>query len=101
MPAARLFSAPLLAQDGSRRRAAPRVHRTIRETVRSVLGPAATVRLLGSRADDSAGGGGICLLVNSDTGIEQPALMAARIFALLQLALADQRFDVLIAAPNV
>ena len=74
---------------------------TIRENVRSVLGPAATVRLFGSRADDSARGGDIDLLVESDTGIEQPTLVAARIGALLQLALGDQRIDVLIAAPNI
>lgn len=74
---------------------------TIRETVRSVLGPTATVRLFGSRADDSARGGDIDLLVESDTVVEQPALVAARIGALLQMALGDQRIDVLIAAPNV
>lgn len=74
---------------------------TIRETVRSVLGPSATVRLFGSRADDNGRGGDIDLLVESDSIIEQPALVAARIGALLQLALGDQRIDVLIAAPNV
>lgn len=63
--------------------------------------PAATDRLFGSRADDGARGGDINLLVKSDTGIELPALMAARIGALLQLALADQPCDVLIAGPNV
>lgn len=74
---------------------------TIRETVRSVLGPSATVRLFGSRVDDNGRGGDIDLLVESDSIIEQPALVAARIGALLQLALGDQRIDVLIAAPNV
>ena len=74
---------------------------TIRETVRSVLGPSATVRLFGSRADNNARGGDIDLLVESDKVIEQPTLVAARIGALLQMALGDQRIDVLIAAPNV
>lgn len=74
---------------------------TIRETVQSVLGPDARVRLFGSRTDDSARGGDIDLLIESDTVVEQPVLMAARIGALLQLALGDQRIDVLIAAPNV
>lgn len=74
---------------------------TIRETVRSVLGPAVTVRLFGSRADDAARGGDIDLLVESATVVEQPVLVAARIGALLQMALGDQRIDVLIAAPNV
>ena len=74
---------------------------TIRGTVQSVLGPDARVRLFGSRTDDSARGGDIDLLVESDAVIEQPVLVAARIGALLQLALGDQRIDVLISAPNV
>ena len=74
---------------------------TIRDTVRSVLGPAARVRLFGSRTNDSARGGDIDLLVELDTAIEQPALVAARIGALLQLALGDQRIDVVISAPNL
>jgi predicted nucleotidyltransferase len=74
---------------------------TIRETVRSVLGPAATVCLFGSRVDDTARGGDLDLLVKPLTLIEQPALVAARIGALLQRALGDQRIDVVIAAPNV
>lgn len=74
---------------------------TIRDTVRSVLGPGATVRLFGSRTNDSARGGDIDLLVESDQVVEQPALVAARIGALLQLALGDQRIDVVIAAPNL
>lgn len=74
---------------------------TIRDTVRSVLGPGATVRLFGSRTNDSARGGDIDLLVESDQVVEQPALVAARIGALLQLELGDQRIDVVIAAPNL
>ena len=74
---------------------------TIRQTVHSVLGPDAKVCLFGSRTDDSAKGGDIDLLVESDTAVEQPVLVAARIGALLQRALGDQRIDVLIAAPNV
>lgn len=66
-----------------------------------MLGPSATVRLFGSRADDSARGGDIDLLVESATVIDHPTLVAARIGALLQMALGDQRIDVLIAAPNV
>lgn len=74
---------------------------TIRQTVQSGLGPDARVRLFGSRTNDSAKGGDIDLRVESDTVIEQPVLVAARIGALLQLALGDQRIDVLISAPNV
>jgi len=74
---------------------------TIRDTVRSVVGPDATVRLFGSRTDDDARGGDIDLLVESNQVIAQPALVSARIGACLQLALGDQRIDVVIAAPNI
>ena len=74
---------------------------TIRDTVRSVVGPDATVRLFGSRTDDDALGGDIDLLVESNQVIAQPALVGARIGACLQLALGDQRIDVVIAAPNI
>ena len=66
-----------------------------------MLGPAATVRLFGSRVDDAARGGDIDLLLESNTLIEQPAGVAAPIGALLQRALGDQCIDVVIAAPNV
>ena len=59
------------------------------------------LRLFGSRTNDSAKGGDIDLLVESDQVVEQPALVAARIGALLQLELGDQRIDVVIAAPNL
>lgn len=74
---------------------------TIRDTVRSVIGLDATVRLFGSRTDDSARGGDIDLLVESELAIDQPALVGARLGARLQQALGDQRIDVVIAAPNV
>ncbi len=79
----------------------PLAGRTIHDTVRSVLGLHARVRLFDSRTNDSARGGDIDLLVESDVIVEQPALVAARIGALLQLALGDQRIAVVIAAPNL
>ena len=82
-------------------RLSPFARSTIRDTVRSVIGPDATVRLFGSRTDDEARGGDIDLLVESTQVIAQPALVSARLGACLQLALGDQRIDVVIAAPNL
>ena len=69
------------------------------ETVQSVLGPNARVRLFGSGTHDSAKADDIDLLVESNTVIEQPAPVAARMGALLQWAAGNQRIDGLIAAP--
>ena len=69
------------------------------ETVQSVLGPNARVRLFGSGTNDSAKADDIDLLVESNTVIEQPAPVAARMGALLQWAAGNQRIDGLIAAP--
>ena len=66
-----------------------------------MLGPDATVRLFGSRTEDDARGRDIDLLVESNQVIAQPALVSARLGACLQLALGDQRIDVVIAAPKV
>ena len=82
-------------------RLSPSARSIFRDTVRSVIGLDATVRLFGSRTNDDAKGGDIDLLVESDRAIDQPALVGACIGARLQLALGDQRIDVVIAAPNV
>ena len=57
--------------------------------------------MFGLRTDNSARGGDIDLLVESELVIDQPALVGARLGARLQQALGDQRIDVVIAAPNV
>ena len=82
-------------------RLSPSARSIFRDTVRSVIGLDATVRLFGSRTEDDAKGGDIDLLVESDRAIDQPALVGACIGARLQQALGDQRIDVVIAAPNV
>ena len=65
------------------------------------MGPDARVRLFGSRTDDSARGGDIDLLVETDRPIDRPVVVSARIGADLQRALGDRRIDVLLLAPNV
>ena len=74
---------------------------TILQTVSAVAGPQARVFLFGSRTDDGAKGGDIDLLVDVPQPVESPVRLGARIGAQLQLALGDQRIDVLVVAPNV
>ncbi len=73
----------------------------IRDTVRSVAGPSATVLLFGSRVNDAARGGDIDLLVELSTPVDSSARLSARIGARLQQVLGDRRIDVLVAAPNL
>jgi predicted nucleotidyltransferase len=74
---------------------------TIRDTVRSLAGADARVRLFGSRIDDRARGGDIDLLVELDHPVESATLLGVRIEARLQQALGDRRIDVVLAAPNM
>lgn len=62
-----------------------------------MFGPAAQVRLFGSRATDSSKGGDIDLMVSCPAPIERPALLAAH----LQLSLGEQHIDVVLEAPNL
>lgn len=73
----------------------------IRDTVSTVAGASATVRLFGSRVDDSARGGDIDLLVELEAPVDSAVRLSARIGARLQQVLGDRRIDVLIAAPNL
>lgn len=74
---------------------------TIRSLTAEVFGPAAQVRLFGSRATDSSKGGDIDLMVSCPAPIERPALLAARLAARLQLSLGDQHIDIVLEAPNL
>jgi uncharacterized protein len=74
---------------------------TIKAQTAAMFGRGASVRLFGSRVDDSARGGDIDLLVSTSEPVDRPALLAANLAARLQLALGDQRIDVLVEAPNL
>jgi predicted nucleotidyltransferase len=82
-------------------RLSPDQIRTITKAVAHVAGAQASVRLFGSRVDDSARGGDIDLLVESPVPVERPAVLAASIAARLERALGGRRIDVLISAPNL
>jgi predicted nucleotidyltransferase len=73
----------------------------IRQVVLEQAGAAATVRLFGSRLDDTAKGGDVDLLVEIPSPATAPALMAARIAGRISRALDGRKVDVVLAAPNL
>ena len=73
---------------------------TIRQVVAEQLGSGARVLLFGSRVDDAARGGDIDLLVETKRELANRSAEASRLAAKLQLALGDQRIDVLIIDPT-
>ena len=73
----------------------------IRAIVSNSLGPAARVRLFGSRLDDSAKGGDVDLLVELDVPVEAPATLAAKLSVQFMRALGGRKVDVLVTAPNL
>ncbi|MEX2489194.1 MAG: nucleotidyltransferase domain-containing protein [Pseudomonadales bacterium] len=74
--------------------------RTIRHTVQETLGSGVEVRLFGSRVDDGKRGGDIDLYLAADRPIENKAIIASRIAAKLQIALGDQKIDVVLVDPQ-
>jgi predicted nucleotidyltransferase len=73
----------------------------IRRIAREEAGDDSSVRLFGSRLDDTARGGDIDLLVESTHPIEHPALFGAHLAGRLMRALGGRHVDVLLAAPNL
>ena len=73
---------------------------TIRNTVHELFGNHATVLLFGSRADDSAKGGDIDLLIHCDHPIEGARSKSLQLIARLQMRLGDQPIDALIIDPT-
>lgn len=73
--------------------------RIIRKRIRTALGTGARGYLFGSRLNDDARGGDIDLYIEVDTHLDNRAATASRLAAELQLALGDQRIDVLLVDP--
>ena len=73
----------------------------IKECVADVFGTDATVRLFGSRVDDTARGGDIDLLVEAKKVVQERERKALQLVAKLQLKLGDQPIDVLVLDPEV
>ncbi|MDP1610069.1 MAG: nucleotidyltransferase domain-containing protein [Sulfuritalea sp.] len=73
----------------------------IRNIVREEGGADVSIRLFGSRLDDSARGGDIDLLLQTSRPVQDPALLSARVSARLMRALGGRRVDVVLSAPNL
>ncbi|MDN5849200.1 MAG: nucleotidyltransferase domain-containing protein [Nitrococcus sp.] len=74
--------------------------RVIRAKVHAAFGASTRVYLFGSRLDDAARGGDVDLYVEVFHLVQNRAAAASRLTAELQLALGDQRIDVLVSDPN-
>lgn len=74
---------------------------SIRQFALQVGGPRASVRLFGSRLDDTARGGDVDLLLDIPTPVAQPALMAATLAAKVSRFMHGRKVDVVIHAPNL
>ncbi|MBX6419674.1 MAG: nucleotidyltransferase domain-containing protein [Nevskia sp.] len=81
-------------------RLSPEQIRIIREKVCAAFGPDARVYLFGSRVDDAARGGDVDLYIEVPQVLDNRPAAASRLAAELQLALGDQRFDILVVDPN-
>ena len=75
--------------------------RHIVQATREIAGPGATVRLFGSRLDDTQRGGDIDLLVQCETAPAKPVVLAAQLTARLQRSLGDRKIDVLVLGPGM
>ena len=82
-------------------RLSPDQIRTIAQAVTEFAGAQASVRLFGSRVDDSARGGDVDLLVETPEPVDRPAVLAASIAARIERAFGGRKVDVLLSAPNL
>lgn len=73
---------------------------TIKDVTNALFGNSATVKLFGSRLDNTARGGDIDLLVTSDRLIENKVEKALYMVARLQIRLGDQPIDVIVVDPE-
>lgn len=74
---------------------------TIRQLARQVAGDRATVRVFGSRLDDTAHGGDLDLMLELPDPVDNPALLAARLSAQVSRTMFGRKVDVLLSAPNL
>ena len=66
-----------------------------------MAGPAARLRLFGSRLDDTARGGDVDLLLELADPVAEPALLAARFAARASRLMQGRKVDVVLSAPNL
>ena len=73
----------------------------IRQLARQVAGSQSRVRVFGSRLDDAAHGGDLDLMFELPEPVDNPALMAAQLSALVSRIMHGRKVDVLLSAPNL
>ena len=73
----------------------------IRQLARQIAGDRTRVRVFGSRLDDAAHGGDLDFMLELPEPVDNPALMAARMSALVSRAMHGRNVDVLLCAPNL
>ena len=73
----------------------------IRQFAHQVGGEQSRVRVFGSRLDDTAKGGDLDLLLELLEPVDNPALMAAQLSALVSRVMSGRKVDVLLSAPNL
>lgn len=73
----------------------------IRQLTHQVVGQNARVRVFGSRLDDDARGGDLDLMLELTEPVDNPALIAARMSALVSRVMRGRKVDVLLSAPNL
>ena len=73
----------------------------IRQLAIRVAGNRSRVHVFGSRLDDSAHGGDIDLLLELPESVNNPALMAAQMSAMVSRVMQGRKVDVLVSAPNL
>lgn len=73
----------------------------IRRAAREYFGEGVRVWLFGSRTDDTLKGGDIDLLVETTDAVADRLMRAARMNAALQLAIGEQKIDIVIVDPTV
>lgn len=82
-------------------RLSPTDRESIRRVALEVAGADATVRLFGSRLDDTKRGGDIDLMVSVPHAVNRPAWLGAALAARLERALGGRKVDVVLHAPNL
>ncbi|MFZ2855868.1 MAG: hypothetical protein WAZ34_17360 [Rhodocyclaceae bacterium] len=73
----------------------------IRQLASQLAGRHSSVRVFGSRLDDSAHGGDLDLMVELSEPVSNPAFLAAQMSARVSRAMHGRRVDVLLCAPNL
>ena len=72
----------------------------IRQLAHQIVGQSARVRVFGSRLDDAARGGDLDLMLELNEPVDNPALIMARMSALVSRVMHGRKVDVLLSAPN-